>query len=357
MSSSDDETSDEPLVDGETALMAAARAGRDDSVRTLLRAGASVSDALDHECDPMHSMWTALFGAVANGGNGDALGTPSSAGALACCYELLCAGADANGSDDCGMGLVEWAREYEQADDVVALLFAFGRSVPPPDEEMPEYYVDALAAAVGIAQQQLDSVLAPRALSHASCHLEWLLLTTCSSSTAEPIGDTDPVFSRLRALRGMAAPVCRPADCQLTPACRRTRFSRHVDRVAVARALAFCAEKAEAAAAEGTVGVLRQLSDTLPGSRAWEKLTFAAAACVGKWWDIKQARVESQRELAAAEDGFASAQEEGRRVVHDLQVALAAHRQQAEAKDAAATWSSGEERRRWLRVAGLRLAF
>lgn len=138
----------------------------------------------------------------------------------------------------------------------------------------------------------------------------------------------DQPFARLRALRSGAVP-WEDAWKHAPPEQRRSRFSGAADRLAGAQALvACCARKAEAAAAERTIGVLTQLAQgggalTAAASKG-EKLLYAAAMCVAKWWEIKLALgVEAQGELQAAEAAVASARAEGEATLAQLQQAAA----------------------------------
>lgn len=287
-------------ADGRTALMCAAFRGRADAVALLLRAGAK-PDAAEAA-----SRQTALHKLAR------AVGLP---GAAACCEALLCAGAFASSTDVNGRTPLHYA-VTEGNTEVAAVLLAFGCRVPEHLTlgDSAEALRKALAEAQAVVRRQLEELRSPEAQREAAAELEAAVAAGPAPAPAQGCP-----FARLRALRAGALPweeAWRRAPAAQPP----RRFGAAVSRLARARALRTCVEKAESAAAERTVAVLRQLHDAPEGSRERETLAYAAAACVAKWGlDIKQeASAEAAREMLAAEAAVEAAAKEGEEMLEKL---------------------------------------
>lgn len=315
---------------GDTFLMRAAWGLHPRVVAALLQAGAADVAAVDRTGS------TALhYAAQVYTGTGRA---------VECCALLLCAGAPLAAQSwgwrkTTPLAGAVWREEGRQ----IAVLLAFDSPLPPMGEDTGLPWSGpagaariraALPEAVAVAKSHL-AVLDPAAAeTHATAAavVEGLLLAAAGACCP---------FSRLRALRSGsgAVPPWEEAWRRHAPFEHlMLRFGGAVYRLAWARAMLSCAARAEAAAAERAVSVLRQLGDasaqqqqqqpaavSSPSSqqhRQREKLTYAAACCVAKWWEVKQAGAQSQRELQAAEQGAAVARARGEATVARLQAML-----------------------------------
>lgn len=298
----------------ETALYHAVEQRHDEVMSHLLRAGA------DPDITESMEGFTPLHVLAQAGG----------AGAADMCEALLRAGATPDvDSDFEGTPLVLAATSGHL--DIAALLLAYDCELPYVEEDEEEEPSTAairgvMPEAAAAAQRQLDALLAPEALPEAAARLQARLAAATAGGGGCPL-------ARLRALRSAVVSWEQAWRHDAPPPPgqpqRHLRFRSAVDRLAWAQALRACAEAAESTAAQHTVSVLRQLRAAAAGAgggrgaasrrREQEKLSYAAAVCVGKWWELKQAAgPESQRELRAAEAGVASARAEGEATVARL---------------------------------------
>lgn len=271
-----------------TPLMQAAAGGRAENVAALLRAGAAVG--------AVNAVGATALHAAASSDQ------ELRADAAACCEALLLAGASPDAEDDEGDTPLAHAIEHGEG-AAAPVLLAFGSAVP---EDAPAAVLrEALPAAAALARRYLDALRAPATLSDAAALVEARL----EAATADAGGESP--FARLRALRSGALPWEHAWEHAPPQRQRRSRLTGAVDRVARAQALRACAEQAEAAAAERTIGVLRQRGGAPPGSAERRRLTYAAAMCVAQWWDVKQALRQAEVEFALAEAGMSAARAQG----------------------------------------------
>lgn len=325
-------------------LMAAAYLGLPELVACLLSAGvdpdATASFARDGGRTALHE--AAACDGLAGG-----------RGAAECCELLLCAGASPAALDHAGSTPLLLACKAASASffvvhdpnsskaKVISMLLAFGS---PPLHHLAAgvlfiAVITATPGAVGIARRRLEALRTPAALDAGVALLQARMSTAAMAAAG---GCADCPLTRLRMLRSGAVPwqdawrasaddvlPLADGDASLLPEEERRsrrRYRAPFDRLAWAQALLSCAERAEAAAAHHTIGLLAQLSGAtqqqqrqqqrqhqgalappaaaaavLPRER--EKLLYAAARCVAKWWDIKQlATSEAPRGVRAAEE-------------------------------------------------------
>lgn len=248
-------------------------------------------------------------------------------GAADCCEQLLCAGVSSfllSGSVDIRDNMFTF-----YAPEAIAALLAF--DIPMPPTLGPEGVAAVRATlpmAISNAQRQLDALQSPGTLAAATALLAARLLEASSSSSSEGTTSGCPL-TQLRLLLSGGGLQWEEAWKHAPAEQRRTRFSWAVDRLAWAQAVLACAPAAEAAAAERAVTVLRLRGAALPRSREQDKLTYAAARCVAKWWDVKRAGVAAQRELSAAGDGVEEARAQGEATLARLRLLQAAEEEAA----------------------------
>lgn len=304
--------------------MYSASGGAVENVSALLRAGARL------ESRNTNDGWTALHFVT----RGSIYGIPGPA-SRACSELLLCAGADVAASTYDLRTPLDLALTFGNA-AAAPLLLGFGSPLRRDSTAAFARAVGYIPEAAAIAQRQLDALTAPEALPAAAAALEARLEAAAAPAVAaageEDDAEAASAFARLRLLSSGELP-WEEAWKHAPPEQQRTRFSGGLDRLAWAQALLACSRKAEPVSAGRAISVLLQLSRAQDGSREREKLTYAAARCVAKWWTVKHAGADAQVELYAAQAGFEASRERGLMTIAGIQSMMqeaAAQQQQAQ---------------------------